>query len=264
MANIGVFDSGIGGLTLAAEIKKQLPNHSIVYFGDTAHFPYGEKSTTSIQSYAIKICNLLLEKGCEAILIACNSASASAYDLVKEYVGKRAKVFNVIDSVVDYVCQNFGHKEVGLIGTKRTIDSGIYAQRIERGNENIRLHSLATPLLAPMIEEVFFNKNISQNIIREYLSTPSFTNISAIILGCTHYPLINNEISNFFNHTVRVIDSPEIVINAISEYLKEQNIAESSQIKHKFFVSDYTESFNNSTKIFFGEKINLEEYKLWE
>ena len=122
MAKIGVFDSGIGGLTLAAEIKKVLPEHSIIYFGDTAHFPYGEKSTTSIQVYAIKICNLLLEQGCEIILIACNSASASSYELVKEYVGKRAKVFNVIDSVVDYVCASYSGHEVGLIGTKRTFE----------------------------------------------------------------------------------------------------------------------------------------------
>jgi glutamate racemase len=264
MAKIGVFDSGIGGLTLAAEIKKQLPHHSIIYFGDTAHFPYGEKSTTSIQSYAIKICNLLLEKGCEVILIACNSASASAYELVKEYVGSKAKVFNVIDSVVDYVCQNYEDKQVGLIGTKRTIDSGIYAERISKGNEKVSLHSLATPLLAPMIEEGFFNKNISQNIIGEYLSTPMFGEISAIILGCTHYPLIKNEISDFFKNQIEVIDSPEIVVNAISNYLKDNNIQESNQVKHRFYVSDYTESFNNSTKIFFGEKINLEEYKLWE
>jgi glutamate racemase len=264
MAKIGVFDSGIGGLTLAAEIKKVLPEHSIIYFGDTAHFPYGEKSTTSIQVYAIKICNLLLEQGCEIILIACNSASASSYELVKEYVGKRAKVFNVIDSVVDYVCASYSGHEVGLIGTKRTVDSCIYEQRIQKGNSSITLHSLATPLLAPMIEEGFFKKSISKGIISEYLSVVEFENISAIILGCTHYPLIKEDIEEFFKNKVGVVDSPDIVVKAISEYIKENNIQSEQKIEHKFYVSDYTESFNNSTKIFFGEKLNLEEYKLWE
>lgn len=264
MAKIGVFDSGIGGLTLAAEINKRLSNHSIIYFGDTAHFPYGEKSTTSIQSYAIKICNLLLEQGCEIILIACNSASVSSFELVREYVGKRAKVFNVIDAVVDHVCETYSGDEVGLIGTKRTIDSGIYEQKIKKGNESIVLHSLATPLLAPMIEEGFFSKTISRNIISEYLKVEEFERISAIILGCTHYPLIKEDISAFFKDKIEVIDSPQIVVDKIESFILEQNIEQESAVEHKFYVSDYTESFNNSTKIFFGEKLNLEEYKLWE
>jgi glutamate racemase len=264
MAKIGIFDSGIGGLTLAAEVKKRLTNHSIIYFGDTAHFPYGEKSTTSIQSYSIKICNLLLEKGCEVILIACNSASASAYELVKEYVGKKAQVFNVIDSVVEYVCKKYEDKSVGLIGTKRTIESRIYEEKVKKNKSNVQLNSLATPLLAPMIEEGFFNKNISQNIISEYLSTSKFKNISAIILGCTHYPLIKDDINDFFKSKVDIIDSPEIVVNAIENFLDTNKIEEEKTIKHHFFVSDYTESFNTSTKIFFGEQIDLQEYKLWE
>ncbi len=264
MAKIGVFDSGIGGLTLAAEIKKELSLHSIIYFGDTAHFPYGEKSTTSIQSYAIKICNLLLEQGCEIILIACNSASASSYELVKEYVGKRAKVFNVIDSVVDYVCKQYNQEQIGLIGTKRTVDSNIYAERIAKGNNSIQLHSLATPLLAPMIEEGFFNKSISNSIIAEYLSTQSFKKIAAIILGCTHYPLIKEDIALFFNHKVEVIDSPNIVVKKIAAYIADNNISNEIIVDHKFYVSDYTSSFNNSTQLFFGQKINLLEYKLWE
>lgn len=264
MAKIGIFDSGIGGLTLAAEVKKQLEGHSIIYFGDTAHFPYGEKSTTSIQSYAIKICNLLLEQGCHIILIACNSASASAFDLVKEYVGKRAKVFNVIDSVVHHVSTHYTNKNVGLIGTKRTVDSCIYEEKLKKENPNLHLYSLATPLLAPMIEEGFFKKEIAHSIIAEYLSIKEFESISAIILGCTHYPLIKESISEFFIDKVDVIDSPEIVVDHMRKYIALMELPEEKVVEHKFYVSDYTDSFNNSTKIFFGEQINLEEYKLWE
>lgn len=264
MAKIGVFDSGIGGLTLASEINKRLIGHSIIYFGDTAHFPYGEKSQTSIQSYSIKICNLLLDKGCDMILIACNSASASAFELVKEYVGSRAKVFNVVDAAVDYVTQKYQGQEIGLIGTKRTIDSGIYKDRIEKKDQNVTLYSLATPLLAPMIEEGFFKKEISKGIISEYLTTPDFRNIKAIILGCTHYPLIKESIQSFFHDEVEVIDSPEIVVNEVENYILNQKMLPETVVQHHFYVSDYTESFNSSTRLFFGEQLKLEKYKLWE
>lgn len=264
MAKIGIFDSGIGGLTLASEVKKQLPDHSIIYFGDTAHFPYGDKSTAAIQSYAIKICNLLLEQGCDVILIACNSASASAYDLVKEYVGSRARVFNVIDSIVDDVTHRFKSQKVGLIGTKRTIGSNVYFKKINKCQQNVELVSLATPLLAPMIEEGFFKKEISHQIIAEYLSDPMFEGITSIILGCTHYPLIKDSVADYFKTDVEVIDSPEIVVRDLKKYLLEKNLPESPEVTHKFFVSDFTQSFNQSTRLFFGEKIELEEYKLWD
>lgn len=264
MAKIGVFDSGIGGLTLASELNDRLPNHSIIYFGDTAHFPYGEKSQTAIQSYSIKICNLLLEEGCDVILIACNSASVSAFDLVKAYVGSRAKVFNVIDSAVNYVCDKFLNEKVGLIGTKRTIDSDIYKQKVDLKSKGVDLVSLATPLLAPMIEEGFAKGAISESILSEYLTTASFSGIKAIILGCTHYPLIKESIDSFFKYEIEVIDSPEIVVNEVENYLKDQNLKEDAEVKHHFYISDYTESFNDSTKLFFGEQLNLKEYKLWE
>jgi glutamate racemase len=119
-APIGIFDSGIGGLTLAHAITELMPQENIIYFGDTAHLPYGDKSATAIQAYSVKICNLLLEKNCKLILIACNSASAAAYDLVKAYVGTKAKVVNVIDPVISYLDQNWENKTLGLIGTKQT------------------------------------------------------------------------------------------------------------------------------------------------
>ena len=148
---IGIFDSGIGGLTVARAIRKQLPNEKIIYFGDTAHLPYGDKSTEAIQSYAIKICNLLLEHQCKVIVIACNSASAAAYALVKAYVGSKAKIINVIDPTVNYISQKYSNKKVGVIGTRKTINSDVYAHKITAKNNTIEVASLATPLLAPMI-----------------------------------------------------------------------------------------------------------------
>src|SRR5688572_29790686 len=122
---IGVFDSGIGGLTVAQAITKVLPNERLIYFGDTAHLPYGAKSTAAIQAYAVKICDLLLKQQCKVILIACNSASAAAYELVKEYVGSKAKVLNVIDPTVQFIGENYVGKTIGLIGTKQTVNSNV-------------------------------------------------------------------------------------------------------------------------------------------
>jgi glutamate racemase len=118
-APIGIFDSGIGGLTVAHAVTRLLPNENIIYFGDTAHLPYGDKSATAIQAYSIKICNVLLQQKCKVILIACNSASAAAYELVKEYVGSKAKVMNVIDPVVAFLGENYANKTIGLIGPNR-------------------------------------------------------------------------------------------------------------------------------------------------
>ena len=129
---IGIFDSGIGGLTVASAIQKILPKERIIYFGDTAHLPYGDKSATAIQAYSIKICNLLLQQNCKVIVIACNSASAAAYDLVKTYVGSKAEVINVIDPVVRYVEKEHQKQKVGLIGTKQTVYSNIYKKKINR------------------------------------------------------------------------------------------------------------------------------------
>ncbi len=263
---IGIFDSGIGGLTVANAVRQVLPNEQIIYFGDTAHLPYGDKSTASIQAYSIKICNLLLEKKCKVILIACNSASAAAYDLVKAYVGTKALVVNVIDPVVAYVGQQHAHQKVGLIGTKQTVFSNVYKKKIESLNLGIRLSSLATPLLAPMVEEGFFNNSISEHVIAEYLKDESLNEIQSLILGCTHYPLIKEQIDKFYQGKLDVIDSSLVVAEFLKQKMEQENLLHlTPKTKpHHFFVSDYTESFKHSTAIFFEEEVNLERYPLWE
>lgn len=258
-APIGIFDSGIGGLTVARAVKMELPREQIIYFGDTAHLPYGDKSTAAIQAYSIKITQLLLEKGCKLILIACNSASAAGYDLVTEYVGKRAKVLNVIDPVVDYLREHYSGKRVGLIGTKQTINSEVYKQKVESLGQNISLKSLATPLLVPMIEEGFVKGEISRKIIDKYLSNPELTDLQALILGCTHYPLIKTAIAEYYDHKIEIIDSSEIVAKALNAYLGYNNLFNRTEsAADQFMVSDFTESFEASTRMFFGTSIDLE------
>lgn len=262
---IGIFDSGIGGLTVAHAVTKLLPNEHIVYFGDTAHLPYGDKSSAAIQAYSIKICNVLLQQNCKVILIACNSASAAAFELVREYVGSKAKVLNVIDPCVSYCSKNFAGKTIGLIGTKQTVNSNIYRKKIDDLRQNIHLKSLATPLLAPMIEEGFFNNTISESIINEYLHNEELKEIEALILGCTHYPLIKTQIDNYYQGKVTVLDSSQIVAQSLKDYLVESQLENQGSTSNKqFYISDYTKSFETSTKIFFGEQIKLDHYPLWE
>jgi glutamate racemase len=261
---IGIFDSGIGGLTVAHTIHTKLPNEQIIYFGDTAHLPYGDKSEAAIQAYSIKIADVLLKKGCKVIVIACNSASSASYELLKEYVHDQAHIINVIDPMVEYVSTHWAGRKVGLIGTKRTVQSGIYARKLKELCPSIELQSLATPLLAPMIEEGFYNSQISHEIIAQYLADPHLSSIDALILACTHYPLIEKEIKGFYQTKVAVLDSSIIVTEALNRYLTKTHLLSSSENpQHHFIVSDYTESFEASTQIFFGEKVRLEWHPLW-
>lgn len=261
---IGIFDSGIGGLTVAHAIKHLLPNESLIYFGDTAHLPYGDKSEAAIQAYSVRIADALVKKGCKVIVIACNSASSAAYELLKEYV-RGIKIINVIDPMVDWVVANFAHAHIGLIGTKRTVQSGIYTRKINEAGRSITLQQLATPLLAPMIEEGFFNNQISHEIITQYLTAPELAGIEALILACTHYPLIRNEIAAYYgNKNVSILDSSEIVALALNKYLTETGLLCPTQKgADQFLVSDYTESFEAATRLFFGERVHLESHPLW-
>jgi glutamate racemase len=260
---IGIFDSGIGGLTVAHAIRDRLPHESLIYFGDTAHLPYGDKSEAAIQAYSVRIADVLMKKGCKVIVIACNSASSAAYELLKEYT-RYIKIINVIDPMVQWVAENYPGKKIGLIGTKRTISSNVYLRKIDETNSGIELKSLATPLLAPMIEEGFLDNQISHEIIAQYLADPELTGIDALILACTHYPLIRREISAYYNHQLPILDSSSIVAEALYQYLAANRLLTTANTPvHRFMVSDYTDSFEASTRIFFHEHVNLEKYPLW-
>jgi glutamate racemase len=262
-APIGVFDSGIGGLTVAHAIQQELPNESLIYFGDTAHLPYGDKSEAAIQAFSIKIADVLLKQGCKVIVIACNSASSAAYELLKEYVRHDAHIINVIDPMVDYIAEHYPGKTVGLIGTKRTVQSGVYTRKLQEADRIINLKTLATPLLAPMIEEGFFNNQISHEIIAQYLADPTLTDIEALVLACTHYPLIKPEINQYYQNKIAILDSAAIVAQALHQYLAAHRLLNTTAATHQFFVSDYTEAFEAATKLFFKSQVELRQHPLW-
>jgi glutamate racemase len=264
---IGIFDSGIGGLTVAHAIRQLLPAENIIYFGDTAHLPYGDKSEAAIQAYSIKIADVLLRRGCKVIVIACNSASSAAYELLKEYVRKDAHIINVIDPMVEAVVNGFPNRTIGLIGTKRTVQSGIYGRKIGEANAGIALKTLATPLLAPMIEEGFFNNQISHEIVAQYLSDPALVGIESLILACTHYPLIRGEILRYYEEKgpreIPILDSSVVVAEALRQYLEKEKLLNTEGKEQQFYVSDYTEAFEAATRIFFGQQVQLEKHPLW-
>jgi glutamate racemase len=265
---IGIFDSGIGGLTVAKAIKEHCPNESIIYFGDTAHFPYGDKAPYSIRHYSHTIAEYLVEQGCKAIVIACNTASALSHKILEKKWEKRdIPVFDVVQPVAEHVSKS-SYKKVGVIATKATVKSRIYPKSIhEHGFEN-KVTSLATPLLAPMIEEGFFNNNISNTIIDAYLSKSNMANINAIILGCTHYPIIQKEVAAYYKKKGKKVDifnSAELVAKSVQKSLSDRgmNLTEPIKTQDHFYVSDLTESFQKSTSIFFGSEIKLEKMDIW-
>lgn len=262
---IGIFDSGIGGLTVANAVSKHLPNEQIIYFGDTAHLPYGDKSVEAIQQYALRISDFLFTKNCKLILIACNTASAAAYESLKNYLNGKALLINVIDPVVQSVVEDDSISKVGIIATKGTIRSGIYEKKLHDIKPGLETSSLATQLLAPMIEAGFYNNSVSQAIINNYLAYPDFQDVQAMILACTHYPLIRKEIEFFYHHRIKVFDSTDVIARAVEKSLLENNLLNTGDKQpHQFYISDYTESFEQTTKIFFGEKIHLQHFPLWD
>jgi glutamate racemase len=254
---IGIFDSGIGGLTVAQSIVHQLPKENLIYFGDTAHLPYGDKTAPVIQSYSLKIADMLLRHQCKLILIACYSATSAAFDQVKEHVGENAIVMNVIDPMVQYIQQYHANKRLGLIGTRQTVNSNVYKNKIDTLNHGIELTSLASAI------EEFGNSNVLDSLLKEYLSHPTLNNLDALILACTHYPVVKEKIAQHFNHQIEILDPSDIVAKAVKDRLEKDNLLNPSGTGSKhFYISDYTDSFAASTKIFFDEQIHLEHYPL--
>ncbi len=262
---IGIFDSGIGGLTVAHAIKQQLPKEEILYFGDTAHLPYGDKSPEAILQFADRITSFLQQEGCKMVIVACNTASAVAFEHLKEKWEERLLLLNVIDPVVDELTAIQAKGKVGVIGTKATIRSNAYENKLRRQRPELQVASLATPLLVSMIEEGFFNNKLSHTIIEAYLNYPDFADIDAMILGCTHFPLIREEIQSFLGKKVQIFDSTDAVAHTAAQILEKKGLLrEKEGGPDRFLVSDYTHSFEQTSRIFFGEKIHLEAHPLWD
>jgi glutamate racemase len=261
---IGIFDSGVGGLTVASAVRRLLPSETIIYYGDTAHLPYGDKSPEAILYYSKKITDFLLKWDCKIILAACNTVSATVWDDLCIYTGNRSIPVNVIDPVVNTITGLYPGSNFGIIGTKNTIGSNAYPDKIRRLDPLAKVASMATPLLVPMIEEGFVHDEISNAIIKTYLSDEKLSNTEVLVLGCTHYPIIRDQIISYYNGRVDVVDSAMIVASHVSDLVSTGSVSG----KHpaggdRFFVSDYTEHFEKIAGRFFSGDISIEKVDLW-
>lgn len=261
--SIGIFDSGIGGLTVANAISSLLPNEHLVYFGDSEHMPYGEKSPELIQEFSTKITQYLIEeKNCKAVVIACNTASAVAYNHLKNFYVGRVPIINVIDPMIELIVAS-SFKKIGVIATRGTVDSNVYQDKLNRRAPNQEYTVMATPLLASMIEENFIHDDISSKIISKYLSDSQLEGIDALVLACTHYPLIADDISEYYHYKVKLLLSGPVVAEKLKVILAKENLlSEKREKENDYVVSDLAKNFEKSAEKFFGRPINLKEVKL--
>lgn len=262
---IGIFDSGIGGLTIAKAISEVLPKESLIYFGDTLHLPYGDKSEEAIRHYCQTIAWFLAEKNCKAIVIACNTASATSYELLKRMYGEKLPIVNVIDPLVDFVAEK-AYKSVGIIATPRTVATKTYQNKLLAQLPALSINAVAAKSLASIIEEGFqHNDELIQAIINYYFSKENFKDPDALILGCTHYPVLHDKIQAF-RKDVEVLDAPLIIAEHLASVLKDNKLLSNSEEspEHCFYVSDYTNNFEHSAKTFFGGKIQLSNCPLFQ
>lgn len=264
---IGIFDSGIGGLTVARAACELLKDESILYYGDTAHLPYGEKSPELIRKYSARIVKHLVSSGCKAIVVACNSASSNALETVKE-IAADIPVIDMVTPVVAELIEEFNDgAKIGLIGTRATISSGLYSKSIaalSSDKHTIEVQTRATPLLASAIEEGFYNNTIPGAVLEAYLGDGHFNDVDAMILGCTHYPIVSNEVKELLPKHVHVIDSPAIIAKHLMSELEKRGLLnnESLVTSNCFQVSDLTETFRFGAQKFFGAGLDLEEVVL--
>jgi glutamate racemase len=237
---IGIFDSGVGGLTVAKEIMKELPGYDLVYFGDTARAPYGNKSKETIIKYALEDADFLIKKGAKILVIACNTASAYAYGVLKEKYPE-IPVFEVITPAAEAAASAAKSGRIGVIGTRATVKSGIYEEKLKALGD-YEITAAACPLFVPFIEEGWTDKSELKMIARRYLA--GFKNIDTLILGCTHYPIIKSIIRHRAGRRVKLVDSAEAVTKKIKNFLTDNPAIDTGLAKNgktEFFMSDVTE-----------------------
>ena len=261
---IGIFDSGVGGLTVANAICKLLPAENTIYFGDTIHLPYGDKSSDTVKFYAKKITQFLMDKNCKMVVIACNTASAAAFDDLQKMFGEKILLVDVITPMVKHIAEKFSNKKIGIIATKGTVASCVYENMLKAALVN-DVHSLATPLLVHLIEEGFSQHAGSQLLVHEYLQHKNLSKIDVLVLACTHYPLLKKTFEEFYHHEVEVLDSTEITALAVKNKLQQNNLLNQQNEKplHEFFVSDFTPAFEKIAQLFYGESIQLQKLNIW-
>ena len=252
---IGVFDSGIGGLTVVGALMKRLPNENIVYFGDTARVPYGPKSAQVIREYAAQDTEFLVSKNVKMIVVACNTVSSVALDIVMKHA--RVPVVGVILPGARAAVAATKKNKIGIIGTAGTIASDAYAYNIRQFNRTAEVISKACPLFVPLVEEGWLDHPATEMIAKEYLFPFKFAKIDTLVLGCTHYPLLKRIIGKIFDNNVNLIDSGEETSSEVEKVLDEESLRNPSTMKGnvQFYVSDIPAKFSEVGERFLGKKL---------
>lgn len=265
-APIGVFDSGVGGLTVAREIMRQLPEENVVYFGDTARVPYGSKSKNNIIRFSRQIIHFLRTKKVKAIVIACNTASALALDTVQKEFD--IPIIGVIIPGARAAVSETRNGKIGVLGTEATIKSETYTKVIRSLKEDAEVVGKPCPLFVPLVEEGFAKHRITEEVIDIYLADMKKTDIDTMILGCTHYPLLRSRIMEYFGEKVHIVNPAYETAMDLKAILKERNIANHSGEPgtYDFYVSDAAEKFTRFADSILPydvtktKQINIEEY----
>ena len=268
-APIGVFDSGIGGLTVAREIMRNLPSEKIVYFGDTARLPYGSKSKDTIIRYSRQIVRFLQSRGVKAIVVACNTASALALDTLEKEID--IPIIGVVKPGARVAAQATESKRVGVIATEATIRSGLYTKLIQEIDPEISVIGKPCALVVPLVEEGWRKDPITEMIARRYLEVLQKQDIDTLILGCTHYPLLRKLIGDIMGNKVRLVNPAYETSMVLKKLLADQHMetqgGTTEEFPYRFYVSDAAEKFKEFANSILPydvkrtKQINLEEYQ---
>ena len=260
---IGVFDSGVGGLTVVRALKRHLPDYNILYFGDTARTPYGTKSPETVIRYAIEDAEILLQRGAQVLVVACNTASSVATDTLRQRFD--VPIFEVISPAVRMAVSQAKARRVGIIGTRATVNSGVYEEKIKALRPDIKVYANACPLLVPLVEEGWLKRGETRKIVKKYLHPLKLKQIDTLILGCTHYPLLKEIIQAKIGKRVKVIDSSDALSILIKEFLRDNAGIASKLIRDgtcQFYVSDVTEHLKKLASNILKTAAGLEHIKL--
>ncbi|HHX11811.1 MAG TPA: glutamate racemase [Clostridiales bacterium] len=265
-APIGVFDSGVGGLTVVREIMKQLPGETIIYFGDTARLPYGSKSAKTIIIYTRQIVRFLRDNGVKAIVVACNTASALALETVKNEVD--IPMIGVVKPGAKVAANTSKNGKIGIIGTEGTIRSEIYNDYIKQVNGQLEVYGKPCPLLVPLVEEGLINDPITREMIGRYTKDIIEKDIDTLVLGCTHYPLLRKTIQSVIGDQISLVNPAYETAKALNEILLAEDIKNDDIVKkdHRFYVSDGAEKFKKFAKsilpceVVETKDVNIENY----
>ncbi|CRZ19879.1 Glutamate racemase 1 [Kingella kingae] len=252
---IGVFDSGVGGLTVVRALMERLPNENIVYFGDTARVPYGVKSRNTIEEFTTQIVEFLLQNEVKALVIACNTIAAVAYKKVQQIAGN-IPVLSVIEAGAQAALATTRNNHIGVIATSTTVNSNAYARAIHAQNPDTRILSQATPLLVPLVEEGWLDHEVTRLTIHEYLKPLLADQIDTLILGCTHFPLLKAAIKHEAPH-IELVDSSTTTAEATAQALADADLLNPSTTApdYRFYVSDIPLRFQTIGERFLGRSL---------